>query len=90
MVLIQATSRAAVQGRVLLVLVSGVIDACANGVFQLASQRGMLSIVAVVGSLYPVATVTLAWVLLKERLNAVQLIGVALALIAAATLSLTS
>ena len=74
----------------LLVLVSGVIDACANGVFQLASQRGMLSIVAVVGSLYPVATVTLAWVLLKERLNAVQLIGVALALIAAATLSLTS
>ena len=74
----------------LLVLASGVIDACANGVFQLASQRGMLSIVAVVGSLYPVATVTLAWVLLKERLNAVQLIGVALALIAAATLSLTS
>ena len=74
----------------LLVLASGVIDACANGVFQLASQRGMLSIVAVVGSLYPVATVTLAWVLLKERLNAIQLIGVALALIAAATLSLTS
>jgi drug/metabolite transporter (DMT)-like permease len=74
----------------LLVIVSGVIDACANGVFQLASQRGMLSVVAVVGSLYPVATVTLAWVLLKERLNAVQLIGVALALIAAATLSLTS
>jgi drug/metabolite transporter (DMT)-like permease len=74
----------------LLVIVSGVIDACANGVFQLASQRGMLSIVAVVGSLYPVATVTLAWVLLKERLNAVQLVGVALALLAAATLSLTS
>ncbi len=74
----------------LLVVVSGVLDACANGVFQLASQRGMLSVVAVVGSLYPVATVILAWVLLKERLNAVQLVGVALALLAAATLSLTS
>ncbi|CAB4885077.1 MAG: EamA family transporter [Actinobacteria bacterium] len=74
----------------LLVVTSGVIDACANGMFQLASQRGMLSIVAVVGSLYPVATVILAWVLLKERLNAVQLIGVALALIAAAMLSLSS
>ena len=58
--------------------------------FQLASQRGMLSIVAVVGSLYPVATVILAWVLLKERLNPIQLVGVALALLAAATLSLAS
>ena len=74
----------------ILVVGSGVLDACANGVFQLASQRGMLSIVAVVGSLYPVATVILAWVLLKERLNPVQLVGVALALLAAATLSLTS
>ena len=74
----------------LLVIASGVLDACANGVFQLASQRGMLSIVAVVGSLYPVATVILAWVLLKERLNPIQLVGVALALLAAATLSLAS
>ena len=73
-----------------LVIISGVIDAIANGVFQLASQHGLLSIVAVVGSLYPVATVVLAWVILKERLSKVQLIGVALALFAAATLSLSS
>lgn len=43
-----------------------------------------------IGSLYPVATVILAWVLIKERLNRIQLVGVALALFAAATLSLSS
>lgn len=74
----------------MLVIVSGVLDATANGVFQLASQRGLLSIVAVVGSLYPVATVILAWVIIKERLNRVQIIGVVLALIAASSLALTS
>ena len=73
-----------------LVILSGVVDAIANGVFQLASQHGQLSIVAVVGSLYPVATVVLAWVILKERLSKVQLTGVALALFAAGTLSLSS
>ena len=74
----------------LLVIASGVVDATANGVFQLAAQRGMLSIVAVVGSLYPVATVVLAWVIIKERLNRVQLTGVVLALLAASSLALTS
>ena len=73
-----------------LVIASGVLDALANGVFQLASQNGQLSVVAVMGSLYPVATVILAWVLIKERLNKIQLVGVGLALFAAATLSFSS
>ena len=74
----------------LLVIVSGILDALANGVFQLAAQRGQLSVVAVIGSLYPVATVILAWLIIKERLSKIQLVGVALALFAAATLSLSS
>ncbi|MDA3022949.1 MAG: DMT family transporter [Actinomycetota bacterium] len=74
----------------LLVIASGILDALANGVFQLAAQRGQLSVVAVIGSLYPVATVILAWIIIKERLNRIQLVGVALALFAAATLSLSS
>ena len=73
-----------------LVIASGILDALANGVFQLAAQRGQLSVVAVIGSLYPVATVILAWLIIKERLNKIQLAGVALALFAAATLSLSS
>lgn len=72
----------------LLVIGSGILDASANGIFQLASQRGLLSVVAVIGSLYPAATVVLARVILKERLNGIQIGGVLLALSAAAMLSL--
>ena len=39
------------------VLALGLLDTSANGLFVLASERGYLSIVAVLGSLYPVATI---------------------------------
>jgi uncharacterized membrane protein len=64
------------------------LDAFANAVFQLAAQRGLLAIVAVIGSLYPAATVLLARFLLQEKLSRVQLVGVVLALFAAGTLAL--
>jgi drug/metabolite transporter (DMT)-like permease len=71
-----------------LALAAGALDALANAVFQLAAQRGLLAIVAVIGSLYPAATVILARVLLKETLSRIQLLGVTLALLAASTLAL--
>jgi uncharacterized membrane protein len=71
-----------------LALAAGGLDALANAVFQLAAQRGSLAIVAVIGSLYPAATVVLARYLLHERLSRVQLSGVALALVAAAILAI--
>jgi drug/metabolite transporter (DMT)-like permease len=72
-----------------LALAAGVLDALANAMFQLAAQRGLLAIVAVIGSLYPAATVVLARVLLKETLSRIQLIGVVLALVAASALALS-
>jgi len=54
----------------------------------LAAQRGLLAIVAAIGSLYPAATVLLARFLLHERMSRLQLTGVVLALFAAATLAL--
>lgn len=71
-----------------LALAAGALDALANAVFQLAAQRGLLAIVAVIGSLYPAATVILARLLLKETLSRIQLVGVVLALMAAAALAL--
>ena len=72
----------------LLVIVSGTLDASANAVYQLATQNGLLAIVAVLGSLYPVTTVVLAWIVLRERLAGVQLVGVVIACASAAALSL--
>ena len=45
-----------------------------------ASGHGLLALVAVLGSLYPVMTVLLAHVILGERLTAPQKLGVAIAL----------
>lgn len=63
-----------------LVTVVGVGDVAANLAFGLASTRGLVSVVAVLGSLYPVVTVLLALLLHGERLARVQTVGVAGAL----------
>ncbi|MDX6472664.1 MAG: hypothetical protein QOK22_1480 [Gaiellaceae bacterium] len=60
--------------------VLGLIDVTANGLFVLATARGYLSIVSVLGSLYPIVTVLAAYALLGERIGALQQVGVALAL----------
>jgi len=57
----------------------GVLDNLANVTFALAGQTGLLALISVVGSLYPVATVLLAWTILRERLTRSQWVGVALA-----------
>lgn len=70
-----------VRPRNLPVLVAiGAADATANALYGIASTMGLLSVVAVLGSLYPVMTVLLARWVLHERLQRVQVVGVALAL----------
>ena len=59
----------------------GMGDLTANLLFAAASAQGQVSIVAVLGSLYPVATLLLARVVLAERLRMVQLVGVALTVV---------
>ena len=58
----------------------GVMDVSANLVFAVASTRGMDSVVAVLGALYPVVTVLLGAVVLRERILPVQRVGVVVAL----------
>lgn len=66
--------------------VIGVLDVAANLLFGVASRTGMLSLVAVLGSLYPVVTVLLAWWLIGERLRPIQYLGVTLAMIGVAAI----
>ena len=51
-------------------------DLLANLLFVLAAGRGLLSVVGVLGSLYPAVTVVLARVVLHERLTRTQNAGV--------------
>jgi drug/metabolite transporter (DMT)-like permease len=62
-----------------LALTAGVLDVLGNGAFLYALHVGLLSIVSVVTSLYPAATVVLARVVLGERTGWIQRIGLVLA-----------
>ncbi len=66
--------------RLWLLVLAGTLDCGATGLYGLANTKGALSIVAVVGSLYPVMTVLLARGVLGERIRPVQQLGVAAAL----------
>src|SRR4051794_1389370 len=59
----------------------GLLDAAANALFALALTRGMTSTIGVIGSLYPVTTVALAAIVLRERPRALQGLGVVGALV---------
>ena len=64
------------------VLLNATLDLSGNFFYILASKSGRLDIAAVLSSLYPGSTVILAWLLLKEHLSRMQLVGIFLALAA--------
>jgi drug/metabolite transporter (DMT)-like permease len=65
----------------------GLCDVSANALFALASGHGLLALVSVLGSLYPVMTVLLAHLVLGERLTPAQIGGIGVALAGVAALS---
>jgi drug/metabolite transporter (DMT)-like permease len=66
----------------------GLADAGANLTFGIASTLGLLSLTSVLGSLYPVVTVLMARFVLHERLQPVQLAGIAAAFVGIACIAL--
>jgi drug/metabolite transporter (DMT)-like permease len=62
----------------------GVFDTGANVFFAAATTYGAVGIVAVLGSLYPIVTVVLAWLVLGEKLSAAKRAGGVIALAGAA------
>lgn len=85
-----ATGRTLRPGRGALpaIVAAGLLDMLANILYLLAVQRGMLSLVAVLVSLYPASTLVLARYVLGERLHPIQVIGVLAALTAVGLIAL--
>ena len=77
---VAGTSLAMARRTLVFVILSGCLDVSANLLFAAGSQRGAVSVVAVLGSLYPVTTVMLAATILHERLGRLQAAGAAVAL----------
>jgi drug/metabolite transporter (DMT)-like permease len=65
----------------------GLADMTANALFSLASQHGLLAVVSVLGSLFPLVTVVLAHLVLHERISAVQRLGVVVTLVGVCVVS---
>jgi drug/metabolite transporter (DMT)-like permease len=65
-----------------IVLVGSFADLAGNGLYILATQAGRLDVAATLSSLYPVTTVLLAVVVLRERVTASHLVGIVMAALA--------
>jgi drug/metabolite transporter (DMT)-like permease len=89
----QAGSQVAKPARVplklwLAVVLAGLFDSSANVFFLLASRIGSLSVVSVLTALYPLGTIILARIFLKEKIAKTQMVGILIALGASAVLAL--
>lgn len=71
----------------LMVAFTGILDSSANVFFLFAMRFGSLTVVSVLTALYPLGTIILARVFLKEKIAKVQLAGVLLALSCSALLA---
>jgi len=69
------------------IVMAGVLDALGNLLFSTAAHLGRLDVSAVLSSLYPAATVLLAWLFLREKLRRRQWMGVGAAFIALGLIS---
>jgi drug/metabolite transporter (DMT)-like permease len=69
------------------VVVIGLLDMAGNAGFLLAEQTGSLAVASVLSSLYPVTTVVLAALLLRERVTRDHAVGIVLALAAIALIA---
>jgi len=85
----QRSERGGDRRSMMLALVAGTFDMGANVLYLLAVREGMLSLVAVLASLYPAATVALAAGVDKERVSRSQTVGLLVAAVALVVVTLS-
>jgi drug/metabolite transporter (DMT)-like permease len=68
--------------------VIGLLDLGGNVLLAVATTKGLVGVVSVLTSLYPVVTVALAQLLLGERMSRIQAAGVAAAFAGVALIAL--
>ena len=61
---------------------AGPFDMSANALYLAATRTGEISVLAPLAALYPVTTVILALIVDRERLRRLQVLGLALAVVA--------
>lgn len=88
LLIFRRTSPRLVRASVWPVVIAGLLDMLANMFFLAAVQRGLLSLLAVVSSLYPVVTVLLARMFLAETIGMRRWAGIGLAVGALGLISL--
>lgn len=71
-------------------VVIGLMIGTANGLYLLSTREGLLSVVAVIVSLYPASTILLAITLDRERASRSQLVGMVMAAVAVSAITLGS
>jgi drug/metabolite transporter (DMT)-like permease len=72
----------------LAVIATGFLDSSANVFFTIAARQGSLSAISVLTALYPLGTIILARIFLKEKIAKSQMAGIVLALAASAVLAI--
>lgn len=68
----------------------GLLDIGGTSLFAAATTQGFVGSVAVLGSMYPLTTIVLASVILKERIQPTQRLGTLIALAAVALITVSS
>ena len=63
------------------------LDMLANALYLIAVRQGLLSVVAVIASLYPASTVVLAFFIDRERVSRWQAVGLVVGVSALALVS---
>jgi drug/metabolite transporter (DMT)-like permease len=85
--LIMRPSAARLRSTLPILVATGFLDTGANLLYGASARHGLISVVSVLGSMYPVVLVVLARFVLHERIARPQLAGVAVALAGVALIS---